>query len=207
MSAKKVDRLSTPKSKKLGGLVFPLYLILAIGAMVFPSANHILDNADQSILAQELIDGKKIITRNITITDARVLKKYYEKRVVIGRSYGSPQRESYVYKFAIVPKAYKDGDPIHIIFNTSDPDIYKVSDILKQTNFSGVIRNIWWEGVSDSTVDYFQNDLGYPLSKDVYLLDNDDNGGDLLLVSIMFGALLFILLVFGSVAWSRKKVK
>lgn len=194
--ALKVMKAANPK--KVGAIGAMVIILILTTTFAFPGLRHYFDFGFEEMSVEQLINGEDAGTRNLKLLGFP-LDQTLEETTKTTRN-GSTTTTIQVY-IPIVPSDWEDGDPVHVIMQfdeLSDEDYYGA---LGNSDFVGVVRNIWFEGLEDDQIQFFKDEYGMDVSDDVILFEvtgeehNDSamfygwlaiNGIFLILFSIMY---------------------
>jgi len=174
--------------------LFPLVPI-AIAVALLPQIGHALDFGSSTITLAELAAGQRPDSSNVTITGGRAL--YEQAYQLTTTTDGSvSQVEQFV---PVVPLDWQSGQPVPLLLHVDRGISYdnQVDGSVVGTQvFTGIARDILWEGVSAGDRAIFAN-MGLTVSEDALLVDLDPSK---YLFYLYSAAPLFALLVMAYIA-------
>ena len=148
--------------------LFPLVPI-GIAIALLPTLGHALDFGSATITVSQLAAGQRPDSSNVTITGGRALYEH-AYQLTTTQDGSVSQVEQYV---PVVPLDWQPGQPVPLLLhidrgigydNQVDPSV-----IGTQT-FTGIARDILWEGVSGGDRAIFAN-MGLTVSENALLVD------------------------------------
>lgn len=141
---------------------------------------HGLDNLNATIELNDLIQKNDLETRNLTIQGNMLSECLEEKTTKKGQS---------TTKFfcPLVADSWKSGEPIHVLAQIDDIPDNEFNSLFEKSEFQGVLRNVLWEGPSNSTKDFFIKEYGATMAPNVLEFEvNGDSKNDLYLFLLIF---------------------
>ena len=176
-------------SKPLKWTAIPIALLglwLLVAVLMTPFWVHGLDTGSAQISATALIAGEPINTRNLAVRG----------HADLGRSVADNGADGRRPPTTWIPLGGAPASLILKVRGELDPEL------ITQTEFTGILRNIWWEGLSWKAHDLFR-DAKIPLSDHVLVLEYQANPQDDLTLGV--GSLFGFLLLIGGVAWGLRR--
>jgi hypothetical protein len=148
--------------------LFPLVPI-AIAIALLPQLGHALDFGSATITLAELAAGQRPDSGNVTITGGRALYEHaYQLTTTTDGSVS--QVEQFV---PVVPLDWQPGQPVPLLLHIDRGISYDTqvdSAVIGTQVFTGIARDILWEGVSAGDRAVFAN-MGLTVSEDALLVD------------------------------------
>jgi hypothetical protein len=164
--------------------------------LMLPLVIHGLDQGSRRISVSELAGNRNLETRNLTV-DGLALVKFAVKKSA--GSKGSSYANFYI---PLVEADFMPRDEIQAILETRSLSSVERSDLAGQKTFSGVIRNILWEGLDGDIRDVFEKKMGLKLNQRIFLIEYQANPAEDLMIAIMvFSTALVMIFIIGIVLW------
>lgn len=190
-------KLKVADTAKIAFWAVPILVSAIMFGLVSPFLIHGLDKGSANISIEELVAGNKPDTRNLTVS---------------GRALDDGLKDSTTRKgkttvrlfFPLVAPNWVEGDPVHMVVETGDLSDDQLSEVLSRGQFTGVLRNVFWEGLSSKNREFFVNEYKMNMAKDVMLLELDNKGFDLILFFIVMGTTVVIM--FGVMLVLRRRM-
>lgn len=183
--------------------VVPLPFIPVVLAIVLmPKIQHALDFGRDVVPVAKLGTGHAFTSRNLTITDAVPLTQL-AVQLTTSRVEPTSERVMNVDQFIpLVPPGWQAGDAIPVIMKVAkgiDTRNKLDARATEPGSFTGVARNIMWEGVPSDIKTIFQRDAKARLADDVLLLSLED---DKLYDYMLAAAIPFSLFIVVIAGWA-----
>jgi hypothetical protein len=77
--------------------------------------------------------------------------------------------------------------------------------LARQSEFTGVLRDIWWEGLSDEAAAYFKGKMGLRLSDGARLLEYRADHKEGMWIGLLAVGVTLLIMVAVALAVARKK--
>ena len=164
-----------PKSWKddVNWKVLALFPLVPIGIAIalLPQMGHALDFGSATISVAQLAAGQRPESSNVTITGARALYEH-AYQLTTTQDGSVSQVEQFVPG---VPLDWQPGQPVPLLLHVNRGISYDNQvdgSVIGTQTFTGVARDILWEGVSSGDRAIFAN-MGLTVSEDALLVDTD----------------------------------
>ncbi|MCE9599435.1 MAG: hypothetical protein K8S54_15830 [Spirochaetia bacterium] len=190
-------KLKVADTAKIAFWAVPALVIAIMFALAFPFLIHGLDRGNATISVEEFVTGTKTDTRNLTITGMALDQGLQDTTTRKGK-------KTVRLYFPLIGADWKEGDEVHMVVETGDLSDEQLAEVLSRKEFTGVLRNVLWEGLSGKNQEFFVKEYNMNLSKEVQLLELDNKGMDLILFSIIMGTTIVIM--FGVMFYLRRKM-
>ncbi len=169
-------------------IAVPAFVILVLIGFFSPLILHGFDGGNAEVTAEELKEGNKTGTSNLTIS-GHALSEAMEYST---RRKGTTTVRIY---FPLVSENWESGQPVHILVETGKLSDEEFNEVISRTRFTGVLRDKLWEGPHSDVTKFFTENYGATFSEPVLLLDLDASAGEdrnIALFAIAFSILLFV---------------
>jgi hypothetical protein len=179
-----------------------VFVILAvcITALMFPLLRHCFDSGSASVTIEQFISNPDLGTRNITI-------KGYPLDVGVKETITSSRSSSRISStyVPLVSENWKETDPIHVMLEFNELSSSEFDEVLSKNEFTGVIRNVWWEGVSSDNIKFLKEKYNLTFSEKPILIEVTNSvHNDRFILWVWAGTILFILIIVIIVARRMK---
>lgn len=154
--------------KKWAPLVAMLIVLLITSGFVYPGLRHYFDFGFANATVQLVGEGKDLGSRNVHIL-GNTLDQTLEETTTT-TNHGSTTTTKSIF-IPLVGDDYKEGDPIKVMLKFDDLSDVAYQNALASTDFTGVIRNIAWEGMSRKQIDFFKDHFAMNLPTDPVLIE------------------------------------
>ncbi len=190
-------KMGAADTARLALVAVPLLVLAVMGAFVFPFLAHGLDDGRQSVTIEELNAGRELTSRNLVVRGVALAQGLEEKTTRKGTT-------TTRLFFPLVSQAWTKADPIHVLVETDDLSDAELDAVLARNEFAGVLRNVWWEGPSESQIDFFTESYGFKVSPDVVLIElGADRETDLAIFGAIMGITGIIMIVVCVFMWKK----
>ncbi|MBN1410123.1 MAG: hypothetical protein JW969_04710 [Spirochaetales bacterium] len=174
---------------RLAPVIVYIIVVGFIAVFFLPSLMHGLDSSEQILSVRDLGIPAVLKAHNVTITGACL---YIENYMAVTDSKGNIR--NYI---PVVPDTFIPTDPIYLVLETNGMTEPELQNLAAGDTFKGVIRNIFWEGLSLDQKAFFKSDLKLNLAEGVLLMQYDaDVKEDLNIALIILGIVAVIMLAF-----------
>lgn len=191
----------------LVGLVIMVLVVPAIvGAALLPQLVHGLDFGQDRISVASIAKGKRPDSRNVVITSAQAKLSESIEVTTTSTKGGVETSSSTKFFVPLVTDSWDKSQPVHVVLETDELTTAEEAKLERSTKFSGVVRDVLWEGLDRGERDYFVNDVGLSLAEDVMLVEHRANPRfDLLVFLAATGVTFAIMLVLAAGLWIKKR--
>jgi hypothetical protein len=182
-----------------GTLLFLGLVFLLVGVAVSPFLLHGLDTGEEVVSVQQLAQGYRPSTGNLT------LRGFLRSDAILEHSENGRATSLVI---PVVSADWQPGQPVYAVLSTDTTDLQEVAALAASHEYKGVWRNILWEGVSDEERDFFehQSQTKAHLVDDVIFLDWNASAEIDRWVSLgVLGMTLFLLGGFALFAWRKQR--
>ncbi|HXB41785.1 MAG TPA: hypothetical protein VNZ49_14690 [Bacteroidia bacterium] len=174
-----------------------VFILLSVCMTIFfyPMLRHYFDRGYAKTTIENYISNPDLGTRNLTINGYLLDVGVKE---TITSSKNSPSTSTYI---PMVGENWKEGDPVKIILEFGSLSESGFDDVVKQTEFTGVVRDVWWEGIASDNLDFLKDKykLNFP-DKPVLMEVTGEVKNDGFVIWVWGGTLIFILVLVVVVA-------
>jgi hypothetical protein len=180
------------------------FLMIAIMCgVLYPQLRHYLDFGFANATVSEVAEKKDFGTRNISIS-GQLLDKSLEETTTT-TSKGSTTKTTSVY-IPMVDENWQEGDPVKVILSFDKLSDSEYDAVLELGEFTGVIRNIAWEGIENKQLDFLKSNYGLKFpDKPVLVQITNEKHNDTWVIFIMGLVVVILAIVFIIVAVRRKR--
>jgi hypothetical protein len=201
LSASEAYRLSG--SKEMEWVALPVVMLMGwcVLAMLFsPLIRHGLD-AGQTTVDVATVTFDELPSRNVTISGVLAPSSALQGK---GRADAkAPAADaSQTWWVPLVPDGWSPGEAVHVVLQVRRTTAAKVATLAAVGQYRGIVRDIWWEGVSKRRQQAFHT-RGVALASDAVLIEFEaSRKADLVLALVILGGLLGLI---GVVALSLRR--
>lgn len=179
-----------------------VFVLLAVSMTIlfYPMLRHYFDKGFAQTTIDAYTTNPDIGTRNLTISGYPLDVGVKE---TITSSKGGSHSSTYI---PIVGENWKEGDPVKVLLEFSGLSESGFDEVIKQTQFTGVIRNVWWEGISSDNVDFLKEKYKLAFNGTPTLIEvTGTTANDGFVIWVWSGTMVFILILVIIVAVKMKK--
>jgi len=192
----KAEALQIIKSVKTNilmpmALVFIVMCILTC-SIAYPWLRHAFDKGHAEITVDKLIANHEIGTRNITI-EGSVLDAIIQETTTT--TYKGSTTKVISTFFPIVGPNWKENDPVKVVLQLGNLSQSQLDELGKYTLFTGVIRDIWWEGLESDKVDFFAKEFKVKADHPILIEVTNEKLNDQGALWVVGGILAFVFLI------------
>lgn len=197
--------------KKMGAtntdfIVLVLAMPLIVAIALLPRAIHGFDFTEDRISIASLAKGKQPDSRNIIITGARARLAESIEVTTTRTKRGVDTGSTTKYLVPIVQPDWDKSQPVRVILETDEMTSADEEKLERATKFTGIVRNVLWEGLDRGDREYLTREAGLALHDDVLLVEYRANPRfDLLVFLAATGMTLFIMLVAALAIWLKRR--
>ncbi len=188
-------------SRELDRIVLPGMMAVAIiglALMFSPRVLHGLDRGEATIDAAALAAGERPETRNLTVEGRALLDGVLFADQDPGRADGPTTAW-----LPIVDPDWRPGEPVGVLLELRNRTRADILAIAEQPRFSGILRDIWWEGLDQRRRAAFDKQ-GLALTADLALVEYGATPGSDLAITIGVIGLLGTMMLAVIVALRRR---
>ncbi len=180
-----------------------VFVLLSVSMSIFfyPMLRHYFDKGQAQTTA-ETFSPAGLSTRNISISG--YLLDVGVKETITSSKSSSSHSSTYI---PMVGESWKEGDPIKVILGFPSLSGSGFDEVIKQTEFKGVVRDIWWEGISSDNLDFLKEKYNLSFPETPVLIEvTDTYENDGFIIWVWGGTMIFILVlvIIVSVKMNRK---
>lgn len=147
----KAMKMANPK--KWAPVVAFGIIFLVLTLLFYPGLRHFFDFGFESATITEITDGGGKGTRNLKLSGYPL--DYGLEQTTTTTKRGSTTKSTSVY-LPIVDENWQEGDPVKMILEFGKLSDAEYNDVLEQTEFTGVVRNVGWEGIGSDELKFFK---------------------------------------------------
>lgn len=153
---------------KWAPIMILVVLPLTMALMMYPGLRHALDGGLASASVAEVARKVDLGTRNIKL-HGRVLA--HGERLTENFRYKGKEWTRVTVTYPIAESGWQEGDPLHVLVSFVDIEEGELDRLLQGTEYQGVIRDIWWEGARQKTIDHLKDAYSFQLDEHVVLVE------------------------------------
>ncbi len=195
--------MKTANPKKWAPFAVISIVMLVMCGILYPQIHHYLDHGFANATVTEVAEKKDLGTKNISISGLVLDKSLEETTTTTNR--GSTTKSTSVF-IPMVNENWKEGDPIKVILSFDKLSDEEYSQILDSHEFTGVIRDIAWEGIGSKQIDFLTTNynLKFP-EKPVLVQITNEKHNDRFVVWVLALVMGILLIVFVIMAFKKKR--
>ena len=166
----------------VGIIITDLIFMAILGIGLCPLIIHGIDKGHETYTIEELSKLKNFTTRNITVNNFTLVENYMKSTVSSSKS----STKTTTYYVPVVSEDWTIDKKVTVIAMTTD-----IKKFFAMKEISGVIRNVFWEGLDSKDKKFFRENIGLKLSKRSLLLETQANPGQDFIIMLIFGGIIF----------------
>jgi len=186
-------------SQKMALIIVAILLPAVMTIFFLPGLIHYFDKGQERATIEDLISGKELSTRNLTLEGIVLNQGMWEQTTTTNRGSSSTSEKTY---FPLIPSTWQEGQPLNVIMETGAMTQDETDEFVLKTEFTGTIRNVMWEGVASSQKEFFQKEYGLTMANSVILFEIMDGQPDEYIVWI-YGLVLLIEIIIFFFVWLK----
>lgn len=188
----KVMKAANPK--KLGPVVAFGILFAIITAVMFPGLRHFFDFGFEDAEVQQLVAGEDLGTRNLNLMGIP-LNETLEETTTTTRK-GSTSTSVKVFIPVVAPDWDYD-QPVDVIMQFDELSADEYESVLESSEFVGVVRNIWYEGLDEDEKQFFRDEYDLSVNDNAILFEvTGEQHNDAMMFWIWVGLNGIFLIIF-----------
>lgn len=196
-------------SKEMEWLALPVVMLLGwvILAMLFsPLIRHGFDDGEATVDAAVFGEPLTLTTRNLTVHGRLVptsALKGNGQKAAINTPAGDGNTD--VWWVPLVPAEWKPGEAVHVVLKVRRQSMTDLQQLAQGEMFAGILRNIWWEGLSERRHAAFHK-RGVALAPNAVLIEHQASRQADLVISLgLLGGLLALIGTVGVVLRRKRR--
>lgn len=162
--------MKTADPKKVGALAAMILILALTTSFMLPGLIHFFDfGYDDEVFVEELVAGE-YDSHNMTLYG-------YPLQETLEETYTKGSTTTITYYVPMVHETW-DSDPLQVIMKFNETEYDNADE--DAIEFTGVARNIMWEGMDTDQKEFFSSEYGFDVSEDVILFEvtgEERNGG------------------------------
>lgn len=198
----KVMKQANPK--KLGMIIAACIIVGLTTAFMYPGLLHYFDFGFERAEVQQLIRGEDLGTRNLELSGIpleEAVEEYYTS--TSGRSNSEASTKTFV---PLVPPDWDYDRPIKVVMQFEYLSESEFDAILEHSTFTGVVRDIGYEGLDDDERGYFMTEYGLEVPEDAILFEvTGDQHNDTHMIWIWVAINGFFGIIFAIIYYKQMK--
>ncbi len=161
--------MKTANPKKWAPIVAFAVIFLVMAGIFYPGLRHYFDFGFTDATVTEVADKADLGTRNISISGIVLGDMGMEETTTTTRR-GSTTTTTSIY-VPIVDDDWEEGQPVEVFLSFDELSEEAYSEMLGQDEYIGVIRDVAWEGIGKSEVDFFKREYGLKVAEKPVLVE------------------------------------
>lgn len=187
--------LKAADPKKVGALGAMIVILLITTISMYPGLRHYFDFGFGRVTVEQLIAGENISSRNLAL-EGYALSETLEETTTRTKS-GSTSSTTKIF-IPLVGENWDYDQPVHCVMKSDDLTDNEYYELMDQTEFVGVVRNIAWEGLEDDQAQFFRSEYGLDIADDCILFEvTGEEHNDALMFYLWLGINGLFLVIFG----------
>lgn len=183
--------MKTFNPKKWGAMLAFGIMAAILTVLFYPSLRHYFDFGFEQAEVQKLTSGDAPATKNLNLSGVPV-----DAALEVTRTKGSTTTSRKVY-LPIVPPDWTEEDPIRCVLEFNSLSQSEYDAILETSEFTGVVRDVWYEGLASDEKEFFRDEYGLEVSDDVVLFEvTGKQHNDSLMFFVWLGIVSFLGILF-----------
>lgn len=197
-----MKQMKAVNSQKVAFVIAPVVMIAVLAIIFMPFFIHYFDKGHENVFVEDLISGKKLSSRNLTVEGYLLEEGMWEKTTTTRR--GSTTT-TIINIFPMVAGDWQEGMPIKVLLETDDLTDYEVEALFEQPGYDVTLRNVWWEGASKDQIRFFEDEYGFIMDDDILLLKMSDGSRPDKWAIYVFGACVVIFAIVFAIVVRKYK--
>ncbi len=191
----KAMKVANPK--KWAPIVAFLLITIVMAGIFYPGLRHYFDFGFSKVNVSEIINGNYSGSRNVSVSGILLDKSLEETTKTTNHGSTTTTVSEYI---PMVDENWKEGDPIKVVLSFDKLNDEEYSALFDTEAHLGVIRNIAWEGLSNSQKSFFKDHYGLTMDASPILIEitnqthNDSWAFFALLLTVGILGIIFIIL-------------
>lgn len=171
----KVMKAANPK-KWAPFVAFAIILVITT-CIFYPGLHHYLDFGFRDAEVQELISGDELGTRNLNLSGMPLSETLEETTTSTHNGSTTTTKKVYI---PIVSPDWDENQPVKVVMKFDELSDEEYDAIMESSEFTGVVRNIWYEGLEQDQRQFFSDEYGLTVPDDAIMFEvtgerhNDD---------------------------------
>lgn len=181
-----------------------LVIFSVITVFFVPTLIHYFDFGFQEVEVQQLNEGDLPSTRNLLLNGQPLYESLEETTTTTRR--GSSTTTKKIYIPIVAPEWDYDSD-IKVILKFDELSDEEYESVMSSSEFVGTVRNVWFEGLEQDQIDFFNNeypDLNVPNDALLFEVTNETHN-DSLMFFVWIGINGLMLVIFAIAYFKGKK--
>lgn len=186
--------MNAANPKKWAPIVAFLIIFSIITVFFIPALAHYFDYGFADAEVQQLISGEDLGTRNLNLSGIPLSENLEETTTTTKNGSTTTTRKVYI---PLVAPDWESDQPVEVILQFDELSDSEFDAILESSEFVGVVRNIWYEGLEDDQIQFFVDNYDMQISENVVMFEvtgyehNDD-----LMFWVWVGINIFMAIIF-----------
>ena len=195
--------LQVANPKKWAPVVVFLLLSAFMTAIFYPMLIHYFDKGFAEVTIEDFLANPAIGTRNLSIEGSLLDAGLEETTTTTSKGSTTTTVKNFV---PMVDTTWTEGTPIRVVLEFPEMSAAEYDEVLTQIQFTGVIRDIWWEGLASDNMEFFKTEYGLVFDGDPILIEvTNTRENDGFVIWVWGGTMLFILIIVVIVAFRMRK--
>jgi len=199
--ALKMLKVANPKKWVPIAVFFLISLCMTI--FFYPMLMHYFDNGFAEVTIEDFLANPNLGTRNLNIEGYLLDAGLEETTTTTSKGSTTTTKSNFI---PMVDSTWAEGDPIKVVLEFGEMTASEYDEALSQIQFTGVIRDIWWEGIDSDNIDFFKKEYNLVFDANPILIEvTNSRHNDGFVIWIWGGTLIFILIIVVIVAIRMNK--
>ncbi len=161
--------MKTANPKKWAPLLAFGIIFLVMAGIFYPGLRHYFDFGFTDATVTEVAQKADLGTRNISIS-GMVLGDMGLQETTTTTRRGSTTTTVSIY-VPVVDEDWEEGEPVEVFLSFDELSDSEYEEMLGAGEHIGVIRDIAWEGIGQSEIDFFKNEYGLEVAEKPVLVE------------------------------------
>jgi len=180
--------------RKWGPVAAFLVIFSIITIFFIPALTHYFDFGFADAEVQQLIAGEDLGTRNLNLSGVPLPQNLEETTSTTKNGSTSVTKKVYV---PLVAPDWAETDNVDVIMQFDELGDAEFDGVLESSEFVGVVRDIWYEGMEDDQIQFFKDNYDLRISDHVIMFEvTGEEHNDALMFWVWVGINAFFLLIF-----------
>ena len=190
--------MKTANPKKWAPIAVFFILSICMTIIFYPMLMHYFDKGFAEVTIEDFLANPNIGTRNISINGLLLDAGLEETTTTTHKGSTTVTKSNFI---PMVDSAWAEGDPIKTVLEFGEMTSSEYDEAISQFQFTGVIRDIWWEGISSDNIDFFKTEYDLKFAGTPVLIEvTNSRHNDGYIIWVWGGSILLILILVVIVA-------
>lgn len=138
--------------KKWAPVIAFAAVFIVITIFFIPALSHYFDFGFADAEVQQLIAGEDLGTKNLNLLGYPLSQNLEETTTTTKNGSSTTTKKVYV---PLVAPDWEEGQPVNVIMQFDELSDSEFDAVLESSEFVGVVRDVWYEGLDDSQIQFF----------------------------------------------------